>query len=128
MLPSPSPPPAAPRQNPVRSTRRPPGEFWRVQHREPTPAIPSDSEAADIHLTHQHFANYLETSLEDVYTPPSALLSFTDALEYAFNVSTHQQSDPTTWSEAMKRPDADKWYEAALHEMQAMLDNKTWEL
>ena len=28
----------------------------------------------------------------------------------------------------MKKPDADKWYEAALHEMQAMLDNKTWEI
>jgi hypothetical protein len=36
--------------------------------------------------------------------------------------------DPKTFKEAMAGPDADKWYEAMVTEMQAHVENGTWEL
>jgi hypothetical protein len=36
--------------------------------------------------------------------------------------------DPKTFKEAMSSPDADKWYEAMVTEMQAHVENGTWEL
>jgi hypothetical protein len=36
--------------------------------------------------------------------------------------------DPKTFKEAMASPDADKWYEAMVTEMQAHVENGTWEL
>lgn len=36
--------------------------------------------------------------------------------------------DPTTWKEAMRRPDRDQWLAAAQAEYNSLLVNKTWEL
>ena len=46
---------------------------------------------------------------------------------YAFKAGSHQ-SDPRTFAEAMQRHDKDKWFDCAYQEIQALLDNGTWEL
>ncbi len=45
--------------------------------------------------------------------------------EFAF---AGAEEDPRTIDEALRRPDADKWKQAADVEFQALLDNETWEL
>jgi hypothetical protein len=48
------------------------------------------------------------------------------AIEYAF--ATTGAAEPRTLAEAMTRPDAEKWLEAAYAELQAHVMNGTWEL
>ena len=55
------------------------------------------------------------------------LLSFHDAYEAVF-AAQQEEAAPKTFKEAMKRPDADQWLTAAQDEIQAHLDNGTWEL
>jgi hypothetical protein len=48
-----------------------------------------------------------------------------------FSLIDHDTSisiEPKTLAEALKRPDADKWVAAALAEIEAHLQNGTWEL
>ena len=49
-----------------------------------------------------------------------------DAVECA--LSTSESIEPRSLAEALKRPDADKWVAAALAEIEAHLQNGTWEL
>ena len=55
------------------------------------------------------------------------LLSLQDAYEAVF-AAKQEEAAPRTFREAMKRPDADQWLTAAQDEIQAHLDNGTWEL
>ena len=49
-----------------------------------------------------------------------------DAVEFAF--STTADMEPKSLAEALKRPDATKWVEAALKEIEAHIQNGMWEL
>jgi hypothetical protein len=59
-------------------------------------------------------------------------LSFNQAMEHAFAVVASKQSpelvEPKSFKQAMSGPDADKWYEACMAEMQAHFENGTWQL
>ena len=56
------------------------------------------------------------------------------ALEFGFQVfaakskSKSLDNEPRTLAEAMRRPDKDKWFDCAYKEIQALIDNGTWEL
>ena len=56
-----------------------------------------------------------------------AYLTLPEALEAAYKAGVHDNS-PKSYSEAMARPDAQKYHEAACDEIQSLLDNGTWEL
>jgi hypothetical protein len=62
------------------------------------------------------------------------ILELTDAYEAVFAIAALKANgasdapEPKLFRQAMSGPDADKWYEAAAVEMQAHLDNGTWEL
>ena len=49
-----------------------------------------------------------------------------DVVDFAFN--TVAALEPKTLAEALKQPDADKWINAALVEIEAHIQNGTWEL
>jgi hypothetical protein len=59
-------------------------------------------------------------------------LSFNEAMEHAFAVVVSKQPpelvEPKSFKQAMSGPDADKWYEACMAEMQAHFENGTWQL
>ena len=63
-------------------------------------------------------------------------LSWDEALGYAFNTSEHalktsnHDGEPETYAEAMSRPEEERklWHKAALDEIQALIDNGTFEL
>jgi hypothetical protein len=59
-------------------------------------------------------------------------LSFNQAMEHAFAGVASKQSpelvEPKSFKQAMSGPDADKWYEACMAEMQAHFKNSTWQL
>jgi len=92
-------------------------------YREPTPII-SDSEdefgpeAEGANLTsHVHIQD--DQDIPDVMLSPEEVMNFalaTTALE------------PRTYAEALKRPDADFWKEAAAQEIYALIENGTYEL
>jgi hypothetical protein len=54
-------------------------------------------------------------------------IPYHEALKHAFVAST-DASEPKLFWEAMQCPDANLWYEAAVKEMQAHIENGTWEL
>jgi hypothetical protein len=62
------------------------------------------------------------------------ILELTDAYEAAFAIAALKANgasdapEPKSFRQAMSGPDANKWYKAAAVEMQAHLDNGTWEL
>jgi hypothetical protein len=74
--------------------------------------------------------------LAAVYGPSDSgeILELTDAYEAAFAIAALKAKgasnapEPKSFRQAMSGPDADKWYKAAAVEMQAHLDNGTWEL
>lgn len=70
--------------------------------------------------------------MEIVY-PDGQWVEFTpfDTYEYAFESAMKVAADntePKTFAEAMRRPDLKRWLEAAQAEMQAHVDNGTWEI
>jgi hypothetical protein len=72
----------------------------------------------------------------DVPAPDDAynLCDLNGALEHAFLVvasalAAHgTQPEPKSFREAMKRPDVDMWYQAAVKAVEAHMENGTWEL
>ena len=85
----------------TRRTIRAPGEWWKV--RDPTPAVPSDSDNSE--------------SSGDETEDESA--------EFA---GAAHDSDPKSLKAALKRSDAKMWQEAAKVEMDNHISNGTWEL
>ena len=150
LSPSPSPPVLAAgpssASEPRRSTRaaKPPGEWWKIDHstihkyREPTPVISSDEdddentqgeETIYEEAEEYHEADAVMSLGLDFVYPEDTDMDMATALEYAFNTRVSALPDePRTFSEAMKRPDADLWYKAATDEIQSHLENGTWEL
>jgi len=143
----PAPPSPPPRRYPLRE-RRPPKKWWestRYQYRDPTPAISSSDDEPEHHqqiesendslyagvesCLYSESYSYFEIpdALECLYSESYPYLEIPDALEFAFKAGVHTD-DPRTLAEAMARPDGNKWYQAACDEIQALLDNGTWEL
>ncbi|CCA73545.1 hypothetical protein PIIN_07498 [Serendipita indica DSM 11827] len=58
--------------------------------------------------------------------PDHILIPIVDGVEAALNTSTIRE--PTTLGEALKRPDGDKYVQAAIEEVRAHLENGTWKL
>jgi hypothetical protein len=48
--------------------------------------------------------------------------------EVALKASASKSAYPRTYAEAMTRPDAELYYQAALKEIDSLLENKTWEV
>jgi transposase InsO family protein len=79
---------------------------------------------------------FIAHGLASVYgaSDSGEILELTDAYEAAFAVAalkakgTSNSPEPKSFWQAMSGPDADEWYKAAAVEMQAHLDNGTWEL
>jgi hypothetical protein len=69
----------------------------------------------------------LVQGIESVYGKDEEHLSLPQALEHAF-AARSDESEPRTLRDALKRPDADLWYQAAVKEMEAHIENGTWEL
>ncbi|KAJ3489721.1 hypothetical protein NLI96_g1948 [Meripilus lineatus] len=111
--PSPAPPQPGPSQPTRHSTRTnlgvPPGEWWKVRETSP---IPEDDESDD---SDAHEDQDQESTYEDADTHLS---------EAAQAVSA---SDPKSYTEALKRPDAPKWIEATQKEFDGLIANGTWE-
>ena len=55
-------------------------------------------------------------------------LSMDEAFELAFSALSRSETEPRTYAEAMKSPDAKKWHDAASEEIATMLANGTGEL
>src|SRR3954465_5290299 len=44
------------------------------------------------------------------------------------NCMVYENDDPTTYEEAVMRPDSNKWLEAMKSEMESMFENQVWNL
>jgi transposase InsO family protein len=75
----------------------------------------------------------LAQGLRSVYDPVE-YCKLPEVMEHAYQAAlasagaAGSPGDPKTFKEAMASPDADKWYEAMVTEMQAHVKNGTWEL
>jgi len=117
--PSPSPSPApGPSLRRSSRERRAPGEWWKVQHREPTPIIESSGEEED---EEEDPAD--EDQPEDI---PGVFYADLEAPEFAFSASLGPE--PTSYRQALMRSDAESWTKAAQEEIDAHTHNGTWEL
>ncbi|KAG8951326.1 hypothetical protein FRC04_006566, partial [Tulasnella sp. 424] len=65
-------------------------------------------------------------ALEFVYQPEEHI-TWDQAAERAFKVAA-DNTEPRSFREAMLQPDKEKWFEAAMTEIQAHINNGTWEL
>ena len=150
---SPTPPPVppvtskgkakvVPTQPVRRSTRKrqPPQQYWTStrlnQYREPTPAIPSSDEESEVEeqvVDESDQSEPIEPLDDDddgaelSYDEEVGYLSVPDAFEIAYKAAAHDDS-PKSLAEALRSPDADKWYDAAYQEIKALVDNGTWML
>ncbi len=86
----------------------------------PAPAPePVDSETEDAESDPEDAAAFLG---ED-----EPYLTVKEAFEVVYKVSTFD-THPKSFAEAMQRPDAQMYYDAAVEEMQTLIDNHSWEL
>jgi hypothetical protein len=69
----------------------------------------------------------LAQGIDSVYGEDNEHLLLPQALERAF-AARSDKSEPRTLRDALKRPDANLWYQAAVKEMEAHIENGTWEL
>jgi hypothetical protein len=69
----------------------------------------------------------LAQGIESVYSEDDEHLSLLQALKRALAARSDETEPRTLW-DALKRPDADLWYQAAVKEMEAHIENGTWEL
>ena len=54
--------------------------------------------------------------------------AFLAEVERALFTSGAEKAEPSTYRQAMKRPDADEWQKAAEEEMEAHARNRTWDI
>jgi hypothetical protein len=69
----------------------------------------------------------LAQGLEAIYGNSDEFIPYHKALKHTFVAST-DASKPKLFCKAMQCPDANLWYKAAVKEMQAHIENGTWEL
>jgi len=99
--------------------RRSPGEWWKVQHREPTLMIESseDEEEAEEDNADNEEVN------EDI---PGTFPADLELPELLFVASLGPE--PNSYRQALLRPDVAQWTKAAEEEIEAHSQNGTWEL
>ena len=155
-LPAPAPAPQPP--EPHRSGRsRVPAEVWQpnwhkasynpADHRVPAPAPPAPLVPDPVPpFQLRHFAppavdssgSGSDSDDEESPNPPSAdeahltetevaFLTYPEACEVVFKAAAHDNA-PNSYAEAMRRPDAQKWHDAAHEEIKALIEHGTWEL
>ncbi|KIJ30467.1 hypothetical protein M422DRAFT_187152, partial [Sphaerobolus stellatus SS14] len=64
---------------------------------------------------------------EGVDYEDEAFFTLADGFEFAYRVSAHENC-PRTLKEALASPEADKWFDAAKKEVEALLREGTWKL
>jgi hypothetical protein len=69
----------------------------------------------------------LAQGIESIYGKDNKHLLLPQALKHAF-AARSDKSEPRTLRDALKRLDANLWYQAAVKEMEAHIENGTWEL
>jgi hypothetical protein len=69
----------------------------------------------------------LAQGLKAIYSNSDKFIPYHNTLEHAFVAGT-DTSKPKLFCKAMQHPDANLWYKAAVREMQAHIENGTWEL
>ncbi|KAG8909153.1 hypothetical protein FRC01_007101, partial [Tulasnella sp. 417] len=122
-------------QNPPDSPERPPpGAFPTTNQFSALDISPDSEEEADVENAVK--VTPIVDSLEYVYGVSNDFIpcdlaqkiGFEIAREKALSVATRPEDSPRNWREAMSRPDADKWMEAAEAEVEALRSNGTWDL
>jgi hypothetical protein len=88
---------------------------------------PHAADSAHVVRRWQGMRALLAQGIESVYGKDDEHLSLPQALERAF-AARSDESEPRTLRDALKHPDADLWYQAAVKEMEAHIENGTWEL
>jgi len=101
----------------------------RQQHyRDPPPVIPeSDSESA----VSSEESSDSDSATVNYVSESCPFLTLPEALECAHEVASAASAHsgyPKSYAEAMRRPDAHLYHEAACKEIDALLDNGTWDL
>lgn len=112
--------------------RPPPGAFPL----EPLVPEESDEDEDEANIEKALITTPIVDSLEFVYGVnddfipwiTAQQIGFEVALEKALSVAVRPEDSPRNWKEAMSRPDADKWLEAAEKEVEALRENGTWDL
>src|SRR5882762_53775 len=93
-----------------------PGDWWKVQHREPTPMIESSEDEGEADEDEEDN----EEAHEDI---PGAFTADLEPPEFTF-----VGPEPNSYRQALLHPDAVQWTKAAEEEIEAHLQNGTWEL
>jgi hypothetical protein len=139
-------PPAPPLRPTRRSTRsRVPPNVWQSswyrasyrpeqhrvapqmdQYRNPEPQVASSDEESQSGGDGDDSESHSERESE-LLASEHAYLTLPEALEVAFKAGAYDDS-PKSYAEAMTRPDAQKYHEAACDEIKSLVDNGTWEL
>jgi len=88
----------------------------------PEPQVPSSDEESQPSTHSEQDSDESELLASDV-----AYLTIPEALEVVFKTSVFDDA-PKSYTEAMMRPDAQKYHDAACDEIQTLLDNGTWDL
>ena len=97
---------------------RPPGEWW-VLPRQPAPAVPSDSESSTTESSDHELSAVEDMLADDERMSP-------DELAMAATLSI--DSELRSMRDALRRPDAADWTEAAGREIGHHETNGTWDL
>jgi transposase InsO family protein len=90
---------------------RPPQKFWQIKQPEPVAQESSDEESSD-----------------EINIMSFAQLDKINGFKEVEFVNVAAGSEPNSYAQAMKGPDAHKWREAATEEINAHLQNGTWEV
>jgi hypothetical protein len=88
---------------------------------------PHAADSAHVVRRWQGMRVLLAQGIESIYGEDDEHLSLPQALERAF-AARSDKSEPRTLRDALKHPDANLWYQAAVKEMEAHIENGTWEL
>jgi hypothetical protein len=75
----------------------------------------------------------LAQGLHSIYNDDYVYIELPEAMERAFRAAVDAKvvssdAEPKSYREAMRRPDSELWHQAMVHEMEAHLENGTWEL
>jgi hypothetical protein len=75
----------------------------------------------------------LAQGLRSIYDDDDEYIELPEAMERAFRAAIDAKAVPSdaelkSYREAMRRPDSELWYQAMVREMEAYLENGTWEL
>jgi hypothetical protein len=75
----------------------------------------------------------LAQGLRSIYDDDNEYIELPEAMEHAFRAAINAKAvatdaEPKSYRDAMCRPDSELWYQAMVREMEAHLENGTWEL